>query len=84
MKTFTITALASILSVALARDVILERSALAKRQPSSNLATFTGDLGGIAVTPITCSGNADRQFEVNGNTFVGFAAAAQRSCDIQV
>jgi len=29
------------------------------------------------------SGNADRPFSVNGDTFVNEAAAKQRSCDIQ-
>ena len=49
---------------------------------STNLQSFTGTLGGAA-PPITNSGDPTRQFEVNGNTFVNFAAAAQRSCDIQ-
>ena len=49
---------------------------------SSNLQPFTGTLGGAA-PPVTNSGDPKRQFEVNGNTFVNFAAAAQRSCAIQ-
>lgn len=49
---------------------------------SSNLQTFTGDLG-AAADPITNSGDAKRPFEVNGATFVNFAAAAARTCDIQ-
>jgi len=49
---------------------------------SDNLQTFTGAVGAAPVA-ITNSGNADRQFEVNGDTFVNFAAAAQRSCDVQ-
>lgn len=52
-----------------------------KRQ--QNLQTFTGALGGIAATPVTDSGNADRPFQVKGDTFVGIGAALQRSCDQQ-
>jgi len=32
---------------------------------------------------VTNSGNKDRPFSVNGNTFVNKAAAVQRACDIQ-
>jgi hypothetical protein len=52
------------------------------RQTSDNLQSFTGDLGAAAL-PITFSGDTTRPFLVNGNTFVNFAAAAQRTCDIQ-
>lgn len=45
-------------------------------------AAALGNLGGAA-PPVTNSGNPDRPFEVNGNTFVNQAAAIQRSCDIQ-
>ena len=93
MKTFTLTALVSVLSVAGARDVygdevrvldhLSRRNLVLDTRASTNLATFTGALGGVAVTAITCSGDSTRQFEVNGDTFVGFTAAAQRSCDVQ-
>lgn len=53
-----------------------------RRQTATNLQTFTGNIGAAAV-PITNSGDATRQFDVNGDTFVNFAAAAQRSCDVQ-
>ncbi|KAL7276074.1 hypothetical protein RUND412_000959 [Rhizina undulata] len=49
---------------------------------SQNLQTFTGAVG-AAADPITFSGDSTRPFEVNGDTFVNFAAAAQRTCDIQ-
>jgi hypothetical protein len=52
-----------------------------KRQ--NNLQTFNGALGGIAATPIQDSGNANRPFQVKGDTFVNIAAAVQRSCDQQ-
>ncbi|PKK34555.1 hypothetical protein CI102_15390, partial [Trichoderma harzianum] len=40
-------------------------------------------LGGIAAPPVTQSGNQDRPFDVQGNTFTTKAAAIQRACDIQ-
>ncbi|KAL7920821.1 hypothetical protein ACQKWADRAFT_150958 [Trichoderma austrokoningii] len=46
-------------------------------------ATAANALGGIAAPPVSQSGNADRPFEVQGNTFTTKAAAAQRACDIQ-
>lgn len=49
----------------------------------SNFQTFTAALGGIAATPVTDSGNADRPFQVKGDTFVNAGAALQRSCDQQ-
>jgi transcription initiation factor TFIID subunit 15 len=38
---------------------------------------------GPALLPITDSGDKDRPFKVNGNTFVNKSAAIQRACDIQ-
>lgn len=49
----------------------------------SNFQTFTAALGGVAATPVTDSGNADRPFQVKGDTFVNAGAALQRSCDQQ-
>ncbi|KAK1248822.1 hypothetical protein MKX08_007042 [Trichoderma sp. CBMAI-0020] len=46
-------------------------------------ATSATALGGIAAPPVTQSGNGDRPFEVQGNTFTTKSAAAQRACDIQ-
>ena len=92
MKVFTAAALISMLSVGMAREVYFEHPgalktiakreihAISKRQ-AQNLATFSGALGGIKPTPIECSGDATRQFQVKADTFVNFAAAAQRSCD---
>ncbi|KAK2043691.1 hypothetical protein LZ31DRAFT_467857 [Colletotrichum somersetense] len=47
----------------------------------NNVQTFTGSLGGTPPPVIESSG--DRPFSVNGDTFVGKAAALGRSCDIQ-
>lgn len=58
------------------------RNAYNKRQ-GQNFQTFTGALGGITATPVTDSGNADRKFQVKGDTFVNIGAALQRSCDQQ-
>jgi hypothetical protein len=58
-------------------------AAVAATTSSDNLQTFNGALGGAAADAITFSGDNTRPFEVNGNTFVNFAAAAQRTCDIQ-
>ena len=73
----------TLLALIVAAPLALTYPVLEVRQASStNLQSFTGTLGGAA-PPITNSGDPARQFEVNGNTFVNFAAAAQRSCDIQ-
>lgn len=53
------------------------------RTRQNNAQPFTGALGGIEATPIVDSGNADRPFQVKGDTFVNLAAALQRSCDQQ-
>jgi hypothetical protein len=54
-----------------------------RRQAGGNFQTFTGALGGIAATPVTDSGIANRQFQVKGDTFVKIGAALARSCDQQ-
>lgn len=43
----------------------------------------TSALGGIAAPQVTDSGNADRPFAVDGDTFANRAAAVQRACAIQ-
>ncbi|KAK4687273.1 hypothetical protein P7C73_g2829, partial [Tremellales sp. Uapishka_1] len=48
----------------------------------NNVQTFTGALNGVAATPVLQS-SGDRPFSVNGDTFVGEAAALQRSCSEQ-
>ncbi|KAK7720920.1 hypothetical protein SLS64_001213 [Diaporthe eres] len=48
-----------------------------------NLQAFTGALGGIKADAVTNSGNSERPFEVDGDTFTDFNSAAQRSCDNQ-
>ncbi|KAF1967838.1 hypothetical protein BU23DRAFT_559000 [Bimuria novae-zelandiae CBS 107.79] len=72
--------LSTLLAVAIGAPA--PQHALSKRQ-GQNFQTFTGALGGIAATPITDSGNADRKFQVKGDTFVNIGAALQRSCDQQ-
>ncbi|KAK2000980.1 hypothetical protein LX36DRAFT_629576 [Colletotrichum falcatum] len=54
---------------------------LTKRQSGKNVQAFTGTLGGAAPPVIESTG--DRPFSVNGDTFVGKAAALGRSCDVQ-
>ncbi|KAF2872705.1 hypothetical protein BDV95DRAFT_606290 [Massariosphaeria phaeospora] len=61
---------------------LMPHNTLFLRQLSS-LQTFTAALGGTSAPPITDSGDAQRPFEVDGDTFTDFAAAAQRSCDRQ-
>ncbi|KAF2085914.1 hypothetical protein K490DRAFT_58248 [Saccharata proteae CBS 121410] len=46
------------------------------------LQCFTGTLGGAAPA-ITASGDGERVYEVEGDTFPDFASAAQRTCDDQ-
>ncbi|KAF2845625.1 hypothetical protein T440DRAFT_407557 [Plenodomus tracheiphilus IPT5] len=58
-------------------------SPAARRQAGGNLQTFTAALGGIAATAVTNSGNANRPFQVKGDTFVNLGAALARSCDQQ-
>ncbi|POS74658.1 hypothetical protein DHEL01_v206951 [Diaporthe helianthi] len=48
-----------------------------------NLQAFTGSLGGIKADAVTNSGNLERPFEVDGDTFPDFNSAAERSCDNQ-
>ncbi|KAJ4365300.1 hypothetical protein N0V83_008919 [Neocucurbitaria cava] len=49
----------------------------------SDLQTFDSALGGTKASPITNSGDTQRPFQVDGDTFDSFASAAQRSCDNQ-
>lgn len=49
---------------------------------SNNVQKFTGALGGPP-PPVISSASGERPFSVNGDTFVGVAAAVGRSCDIQ-
>ncbi|EON98970.1 putative neurofilament medium polypeptide protein [Phaeoacremonium minimum UCRPA7] len=50
---------------------------------STNLQSFTGALGGIKASAITNSGDTQRPFEVDGDTFTDFQSAANRACDNQ-
>lgn len=73
MKTAAVLSL--LLAVASARTVPYTRRA-------TNLQTFNGDLGGAAPAVVD-SGDSNRPFEINGNTFVNLSGALQRSCDVQ-
>jgi len=55
---------------------------LAARQ-ATNLQAFSGALGGQSASPIINSGDPDRPFEVDGDTFPDFETAANRACDNQ-
>jgi hypothetical protein len=50
---------------------------------STTLQNFTGNLGGVVAEPITSTGNSQRPFAVDGETFTTLSAAVQRSCGIQ-
>ncbi|KAK3393109.1 hypothetical protein B0H63DRAFT_516315 [Podospora didyma] len=58
---------------------------LAPRQAATktNLQTFTGALGDIKASAIQSSGNRDKPFEVDSETFNDFKTAANRACDNQ-
>ncbi|KAL3417187.1 hypothetical protein PVAG01_11187 [Phlyctema vagabunda] len=49
----------------------------------TNLQAFTGALGGAAAPAITNSGDSQRPFEVDGDTFTDFKTAAERACNNQ-
>jgi hypothetical protein len=49
----------------------------------SDLQTFDQALGGERASAITNSGDTERPFSVDGQTFDSFSSAAQRSCDNQ-
>ncbi|KAK4154828.1 hypothetical protein C8A00DRAFT_14068 [Chaetomidium leptoderma] len=54
-----------------------------QQQGRTSLQTFTGALGGASAAAITKSGDLDRPFEVDGDTFRDFDTAANRACDNQ-
>ncbi|GKT45352.1 uncharacterized protein ColSpa_05533 [Colletotrichum spaethianum] len=76
------------------RTTVLPKSVLSERQNNdanngtgsatgtTNVQTFTGDLGGPA-PPVNSDAAADKPFEVNGSTFLNAGAALQRSCAVQ-
>ncbi|KAF1964977.1 hypothetical protein BU23DRAFT_40198 [Bimuria novae-zelandiae CBS 107.79] len=61
---------------------LVPRHTLFFRQ-AANLQSFQGTLGGTEASPITQSGDSERPFSVDGDTFPDFDSAAQRSCDNQ-
>jgi hypothetical protein len=61
---------------------LIPRHTLFLRQVS-NLQTFSQALGGTPASAITNSGDKERPFSVDGDTFTDFDSAAQRSCDNQ-
>ncbi|RKU43644.1 hypothetical protein DL546_005230 [Coniochaeta pulveracea] len=56
---------------------------LRPRQTPTDLQVFTGALGGIKASAIAQSGDPNRPFEVDGDTFNDFKTAANRACDNQ-
>lgn len=72
--------IASFVAAALSAPTTLSTQ---RRQAGGNFQTFTAALGGIAATPVEDSGNANRPFQVKGDTFVNIGAALARSCDQQ-
>ncbi|KAI9929074.1 hypothetical protein MW887_001469 [Aspergillus wentii] len=61
--------------------VIYTSAPVAKRS-NENLQTFTGGYGGSAPA-ITNTGDSQRPYGVDGDTFPDYDSAAQRSCDNQ-
>ncbi|KAG9241817.1 hypothetical protein BJ878DRAFT_569838 [Calycina marina] len=58
-------------------------TATATTSAETSSSTSSSDIGGIAAAEVTDSGDDDRPFEVNGQTFATESAAKQRACDIQ-
>ncbi|KAH6630267.1 hypothetical protein B0J18DRAFT_95260 [Chaetomium sp. MPI-SDFR-AT-0129] len=58
-------------------------SMILPRQQTTNLQAFLGALGGAAAPAILSSGDPERPFEVDGDTFRDFDTAANRACDNQ-
>ncbi|SPQ19615.1 f587c4b2-5b37-4028-a1a5-ad56ecb54262 [Thermothielavioides terrestris] len=56
---------------------------LPRQQGRVNLQAFTGALGGAKAPAITNSGDPQRPFEVDGDTFTDFESASNRACDNQ-
>ncbi|KAH6855130.1 hypothetical protein B0I37DRAFT_48409 [Chaetomium sp. MPI-CAGE-AT-0009] len=56
---------------------------LPRQQSRTNLQVFSGALGGAGAPAITNSGDPERPFEVDGDTFNDFDTAANRACDNQ-
>ncbi|AEO54853.1 hypothetical protein MYCTH_2297954 [Thermothelomyces thermophilus ATCC 42464] len=60
--------------------VVLPRQ---QQQGRANLQAFSGALGGAEAPAITNSGNPERPYEVDGDTFPDYDTAANRACDNQ-
>ncbi|KAH6628561.1 hypothetical protein F5144DRAFT_594543 [Chaetomium tenue] len=56
---------------------------LPRQQSRTNLQVFSGALGGTGASAITNSGDPERPFEVDGDTFRDYDTAANRACDNQ-
>lgn len=67
------------------RDAILdgEHFRMGLLAPRQNLQAFSGALGGVRASAITNSGDPQRPFGVDGDTFPDFKTAANRACDNQ-
>ncbi|OAA61679.1 hypothetical protein SPI_04538 [Niveomyces insectorum RCEF 264] len=58
-------------------------AAASSSSSGSSSSSSSSAIGGIEAPPVVDSGNADRPFEVNGDTFVNKSAAVQRACAVQ-
>lgn len=56
---------------------------LLPRVGPTNLQIFSGALGGAEAPAISNSGDSDRPFSVDGDTFTDFQSAVNRACDNQ-
>ncbi|RHZ44622.1 uncharacterized protein CDV56_103588 [Aspergillus thermomutatus] len=62
--------------------VVYEAAAAPPLGRRQDLQSFAGTLGGAAPA-VTSTGDAERPYGVDGNTFTDFESAAQRSCNEQ-
>ncbi|KAL2149905.1 hypothetical protein VTH82DRAFT_7581 [Thermothelomyces myriococcoides] len=54
-----------------------------QQQGGTNLQVFSEALGGAGASAITNSGDPERPYEVDGDTFPDYETAANRACDNQ-
>ncbi|TFA99595.1 hypothetical protein CCMA1212_008412 [Trichoderma ghanense] len=80
---FTVVRMARTVRVATPTTLPIPTTVRTVRTVRTGGASAANALGGIAAPPVTQSGNQDRPFEVQGNTFTTKDAANQRACDIQ-
>ncbi|KAF4124777.1 hypothetical protein GMORB2_5443 [Geosmithia morbida] len=54
-----------------------------RQTDGQNLQSFDGAMGGVSADAITFSGDTERPYQVNGDTFPDYSTAANRACDNQ-